>query len=538
MRIVAKPEVRPENRRALADSRDVSMKIVLTVVQIAIAIAVLSAQFLVVRFERDALWAALGASACSGLLLLILHRALAERAGSKPGFRILKTSGVALLFFPAMMFLAYSYTLFYMFGVKPVAFAAVAAAAGTWATSRGAAAAPVLCLIPAVWLLSFYVNMPALLPEIATGLISVAAVAAIKVRLRLPAAARAAAFAAYALVLYGGFWYLSPMTVFSDGVPGDAVAKHIEPLERMAASAPFPRGFYEVVESCDGSILFLSNVFSAPGALAWNRAGGETYELDWLDGAAEQLTLDCETNSAFVGEYNTGRMMSVEGGSLMGARRALPAKVFKPCRMAHLPGSNLFYVNSDLATFPWFIIDGSGNILHKINMGNIEEILPLEDDSFIAVSDGMVIRSRFDAEQGALLTVAKKPLPGVGLRFGPLYQHLAADRLRGDIYVSDFNTGQIFRVRLSDLRATKLGAYGRGLRHMTFASSRGLLAAGNYITGELLLINGSDGSVVYSKNIGSRLRGVTLSRDGERIYAASRAGVFELSLEKAVSAAR
>ncbi|HOY62411.1 MAG TPA: hypothetical protein PK745_04455, partial [bacterium] len=151
------------------------MKIALTAVQIVIAAAVLSAQFLVVRFERDALWAALGASVAAGILLLILSWAFAGRSGSKPGFRILKSSGAAPLFFPAMMFFAYSYTLFYMFGVKPVAVAAAAAVAGTRATSRGTATAPVLCLIPAVWLLSFYVNMPALLPEIATALIAVAA---------------------------------------------------------------------------------------------------------------------------------------------------------------------------------------------------------------------------------------------------------------------------------------------------------------------------------------------------------------------------
>jgi hypothetical protein len=513
------------------------MKIVMTVVEIVIAAAVISAQLLVIRFERDALWAALGVCAAAGLALLIIHRTLAARAESKPPLRIIMTSGAALLFFPAMMFLAYAFTLFYMFGTAPIALAAAAAAAGTLATSRGSVALPVLCLIPAVWLMSFYVNMPALLPEIATALISVAALATIKIRFRLPAAARAALFGSYALVLYGGFWYLSPLTIFSARTPGDAVAKHIAPLERMADSASFPRGFYEVTESCDGSILFLSNVFSSPGALAWNRNSGETSELDWIDGAAEQLAIDCETNSAIVGEYNTGRMMRVAGGSLSGARRILRAKIYKPCRMAHFPGSNLFYINSDLATFPWLVMDASGNILHKIAMGNIEEILPLEDDSFIAVSDGMVIRSRFDAAEGRLLTVAKKPLPGVGRRFGPLYQHLAFDRLRGNLYVSDFNTGYIFRVRLSDLRVKKIGEYGRGLRHMTSDPNRGLLAVGNYITGNIMLLNGNDGSVVYSKNIGSRLRGVSLSRDGERIYAVSRAGVFELSIEKAVASA-
>ena len=140
---------------------------------------------------------------------------------------------------------------------------------------------------------------------------------------------------------------------------------------------------------------------------------------------------------------------------------------------------------------------------------------------------------RLDRQKRELITIREVSLPETGIaaiRLGPLFQHLAYDERNGLVFVSDFNTGKIYSVDLADMSVRTLVRPGKGVRHLAYSPRHDVIAVGNYVTGVISIIARDSGEIIYEKNIGSRLRGVTVSRDGERIYAVSRGGVFEISL--------
>lgn len=498
-------------------------------IKIVVTAVVLAGQFLLIRYARDLIWY-LYFGSCAGGTAFLLLAALLKRSGRRNAHGMLKWTGYSLLFLPAAYAAISAFTLYYMFGYKVLIVVVPLAALCVFATCGGSVSAIALGAIPLFFLLSYYRNVPREAVYVSAAAAVIVAFFVRKLKAKVGLLFRLFFISLYFFFLYGMFWYLSPMTRLSAKVVDDDVVRHIAPIEKRISESPYPRGFYAVGESCDGKSLFVSNLFHTPGVLEWRRGDAEAVVHNEIDGSAEQIAFDCAKDDVLIGEYNTGRILMCEGGWPEGKCRRLPARVPKPCRISHYPGSNLYYVNSDYATFPWYVVDGSGKVLQRIVMGQAEEIVPLEDDTFLTVTEGIVYRMRI-GKNGGLRTLSAAVLPGLGMSFGPLYQHLAFDEKRRYLFVSDFDTGFIFRVNLKTMGVKRFGRYGRGMRHIACSPEYGLLAAGNYLNGDLMLISESGGTIIYRKKIGTRLRGVTVSRDGERVYAVSRAGVFEARLK-------
>ncbi|MEW6201599.1 MAG: hypothetical protein AB1546_06470, partial [bacterium] len=234
-----------------------------------------------------------------------------------------------------------------------------------------------------------------------------------------------------------------------------------------------------------------------------------------------------------------GNLYVFDGESMRAPREKLPIKLKNPGRIYHYPGSNLFYIHEDEVKVggkqSWIIVDEKGNLLFKFKHGlPIEEIIPLADDTFITAYTRFVYLMRYDIKKGKLELINKVSLPSKGeirdKMDQPSFNHLQYDERTNDVFVTVFSSGEIHRINMRTLKSETLAHLKKGVRFLAHAPKYNVICAGNYLTGDFSVIDQYNGDILYNINIGSRLRGVTLSRDGERVYAVSRGGVFEVNL--------
>lgn len=502
------------------------------IVNIGAALLKFAAVALLVAFQvamisvLNFIWVAAGAAA--GTALLTAARRMRRGTASW----LMKAAGITCWLAPAGLALFFETMFVSLFEIKGIVLLVSFGAAGVLLLSSGSYAIYAILALPLLYMLIYH----GLAPCAAAGCaIAVCAGAMLrKKRLRLSVPARFASGLIYGSVLYSAVWYSWPDMIHPIDTGGDPAIRHLEPVERVAARSQFPRSFYAVREGCDGETLYIINQFNSPGILEWRRGQNEVTAHREIAGAAEDLIFDCEAGTIRAAEYRTGKLFVCRGG-FDGVCDTLPANVLKPNRIYHHPKSNYYFYGGDEASFPWHIVNGKGELLHKFEIGAVVELVSLPDDSFVVSYKGRVRIMRFDEKKHSLATARSARLPDPRFhywRIGPLFQNLQYDEINGFIYISDFNTAEIYRVRLADMKISTLAKLDRGIRYIVFVPKRNMLAVGNYVTGLLSVVDAGSGKVVYEKRIGSRLRRVSASRDGDRVYAVSRGGIFEIDLNK------
>jgi len=477
----------------------------------------------------------------SPLLLILAERAKRNPAGAAWVWR-LTWAGRIFLILPGLAAADLIAILATTFGLKVVAVMLCFGAAGVLLTTGGRIAFFILCLIPPVILSYFFGILPVFgytisfrKPYVAAAslLLLAAAFSMRRIRFNISTASRFILFAVYSSVMFAGIWYGAPGMIFPKELGSDPAIRHLGALERAARDTPFPQNFYAVDEDCSGETAYLSNGYNSPGAIEWRRGASSARPHYSIKGVAEHLVFDCEARRIYSLEYYTGRVRVFHGDDLDAPMTYLPVKLELPCRIHHYPGSSILYIAGDGGRFPWYVTDTKGRLLHRFDIQRLEEIVPLADDTFVSAFKGRAYHIRLDKQKHKLITIKSARLPQCKtLRsLMPIFMHTALDERGGRVFVSDFGTGNIYSVSLPGMAARRIAKLERGVRHMAYAPQFDAVAVGNYITGDIYIIGG-DGDIKYRKGIGSRLRGITISRDGTRVYAVSRGGVFEIDLGK------
>ncbi|HOO56016.1 MAG TPA: hypothetical protein PLN69_04285 [bacterium] len=475
-----------------------------------------------------------------GAILLLLS-GYAKRKKLNPQLQWwLLWSGRIMWIIPSIALCIFMSTFFCNYGIRALFLSISIAALGTFLTANGSIWFPVLCLSFPAYLCMFtgwrFLEWANYYMYVSCAIILVPAAFFLRnTRLHFSLVFRLAAFMVYGTLLYVSVWYLWPGMVHPVNVTKDSALSHITALEKIVLKTRYPRSFYSVYEGCDGETLYVTNLFQRPGIVSWNRnTGALNLHMD-IRGASEQLLFECGSNRVYTTEFTSGKILVFNDTKLESEPEILPENIYLPVRIHKHPDSGLTFYNGDEETFPWYIVDAEGHILKKFEVGRIEELVPLADGSFITAFSGRAYHMKLDSASGEIKTIRQADLPDIGKSIfmrgvGPVFNHLRYIESQNAVIISDFATGKLYKLNTGEFEVEDFAHLSKGLRHLAFSEKHNLIASGNYLNGNIYILDASSGKVVYSRNIGSRLRGVTVSRDGERFYAVSRGGIFEITI--------
>ncbi len=499
--------------------------------------AVIAALVIVIMLDLRLAFYSLPVVIVIGSIFLVLHE-LGKRRPALPDYsRLHLWLGLIFWLLPAVLAVIFQVMFFRLFGYYGLAIMLAGGAAGIFVLESGHVAVPIICAAPLIYALKFAVRCGDTLVPVLFGAVAVVLFLVRNIKWKLPVAVRFALFSLICSFIFSAYWYILPgMRGYGDMASSgaDTPVRHIREFEDAARKTGFPREYYSVVENCAGDTLYLTNLFNSPGIIELNPVGKHVKMHSRLHGATEKLIFDCRAGRVFTAEYTTGYFYILDAADPDKIITAKKTSIIKPSRIYMYPDSELIYLNGDQPSFPWYILNTAGEVLFEFELGRIEEIVPLSDGSFLTSFGNAIHHFRYDDKNKKLEEIKTVGFPEKGLsafRPGPLYQHLAYDEQNETLYISDFNTGRIYSAKMPGLEIRVLAEPGRSIRHIAYSAAYHVVAAGNFVTGDIFIIDTQTGDTVFKQNVGSRLRGVTVSRDGEKVYAVSRDGVFEISLE-------
>jgi len=434
-------------------------------------------------------------------------------------------AGAVLVIPPWLLMISYTYDLF-----GGVILLLIIGGIPTWLLSHRLTIGTLPLLTFPVWII-FILEDSALLLFSLLALLAVPTMLFFKTKHRISFPILFLSFTIYWIPIYGILWHRLP-SPSSVTFGRDSAVRQIVEL-RDHVDEKWETKPYALEEDCSGQKLHLLNSIGRPGVWTLDRSSGEVTPRNDLQGSGDQLIFDCQRNRAYFAEYDNDRILFFNKGSLNAQFQEVQVTIEDPNKIAHHPESELVYFLPEQYG-EIYVISVDGILLFQSKTPCLtEEIIPLADDTFIAGSGKRLCHIRTSVSESRFETLGTISLPGKKPSFEFIdLVNMAYDGLGDTIYVSEFSSGRIYSLSLREMEATPLAQLDLGVRYMVHAPQYGTLAIGNFLTGDIVLIHQDSGEIQYRKNLGSRLRRLSLSRDRQRIYAVSRGGFFELSLQK------
>lgn len=285
-----------------------------------------------------------------------------------------------------------------------------------------------------------------------------------------------------------------------------------------------------LLESCDGR----SYVTGALGVtrLVPRRGGGSTEEID--EGFSRFAALDCDAERVITGNFQPGRPVElIELGFH-------PLRVLRRAPYCTERATDTVRVDGARGTAWW--VDDTGDVsgvdlatlacTTRID-GDFARDLAIDRDTGDPFILDMGRIRRWSRVRGEVIGEVRLPVRFTSpRRVGHRLGQVVLDEDRGRLIVTDMNGGTISLVRAADLTVEKTIDVGRGIRHLALDPERGLIYAGNFLTGELLALDRDGLGERRRAFVGTRIQPIALSRDGRRLTFLDESGGVVVDLER------
>ncbi len=329
-------------------------------------------------------------------------------------------------------------------------------------------------------------------------------------------------FAAAVAVLTGVGWFGATFYYGFDRGDTARVASQagmrvlVDPATREAP-ALLARTSIFAAKSCDGQTLMIGHYEDA-----WTKRLDGTAARDQVYNhrTGDELAYECERQTAWVGSYAPGGLVRLD--ATLRAQQFYPAPGRAITNLRRYGG--LLLAGDDHST-DGLVFDLAARAYRAPlrGVGSRDLVRDERTGRFIGATAFHV--RWFDGRTGRV--ERSWFVPSVQLR-------LDLDPARGDLYVSSFNNGKLYRVDVAtgEVRATR--QLGAGLRYLRVLPEQSLLAVGNYVTGELHLVRLPDLQVLATLFAGRRIRALNLAPGDHELTFVSRAGAFAWDWKKAL----
>jgi len=317
--------------------------------------------------------------------------------------------------------------------------------------------------------------------------------------------------------LFDGYFYSGYHADLTQRVVGQPGMRLLADPRSRDSSQILGRRAIFAAKSCDRRRLLIATEL---GAYIKDLSGPDSGEGVLNHRAGDEVAYECERDAVWVGVYSPGGLAML-GGDLH-VRQVFPApgRAVTNLRRA----GNLLLAGDDLTT------DGL--------------VIDLTADSFRPALRGVGSRDLLaNPKTGRYIGATVFRVHWIDPRTGDITKtmfvpsmqiRLDLDEARGDLYVSSFSSGVLYRVDAAsgEIRARlKLGA---GLRYLRVLPDESLLAIGNYATGALHLVRLPDLKVLATVFAGRRIRSLNRSPGDNELTFVSAAGVFAWNWRQAL----
>ena len=287
-----------------------------------------------------------------------------------------------------------------------------------------------------------------------------------------------------------------------------------------------------LVRPCSGSdLLYGSREVSAGVSLI--EAGSGHPRSSLAVSAGYNLAANCTEARGYVGSYDGNGIAEITLTAPLSLRLLRDVQIDSPTLIELSPGGTaLLALDDKSGAVHWidlpservtrsyqafgipngFALDDAANLIHIATSGHL---LTFDTRS------GQVVR-KLDLRRGLI-----RPFP-----LKPHFHRVVLDPETGATYVTYLEFGRVYRI---DGRRGILmleADIGRGVRDLTWDTSRGTLYVGNYITGDVLGLDAQSLEVMGRVFIGSRIRGLAV--DDQRLLATSAVGGISVEIEHLV----
>ncbi len=284
-----------------------------------------------------------------------------------------------------------------------------------------------------------------------------------------------------------------------------------------------------LLESCDGR-SYLTGALGVTRLVP--RGGGATEEID--EGFSRFAALDCANERAITGNFQPGRPVELIELGLH------PLRVLRRAPYCTERATDTVRVDETRGTAWW--VDDTGDV-SGVDLATLACTTRIEGDFArdLAIDRGtgdpfildMGRIRRWSRERGEVIGEVRLPVRFTSpRRVGHRLGQVVLDGDRGRLIVTDMNGGTISLVRAADLSVEKTIDVGRGIRHLALDPERGLIYAGNFLTGELLALDRDELGERRRAFVGTRIQPIALSRDGRRLTFLDESGGVVVDLER------
>lgn len=236
------------------------------------------------------------------------------------------------------------------------------------------------------------------------------------------------------------------------------------------------------------------------------------------------LVTDCTKGIGYVGDYTGGEIDRID----LATFTLLP-----PVPKVQIGGPTLLQLSPDGRRL--YAIDDTNGQFRRIDVATGHEDLELREclpnGLFVDETHGRVYLPSC-GWLDVYATATGRQLGHVDLRrgfdppfpFGPHFHRVTGDPTTGKVFVSYLETGRVYRIDgvSGALEAEK--RVGRGVRDITWDAHNHVVWVGNYVTGDLLMLDPDSLDVVGRIPVGRRIRSIEPSLDGRRVYVTSAVG--------------
>lgn len=255
---------------------------------------------------------------------------------------------------------------------------------------------------------------------------------------------------------------------------------------------------------CDDDLWLIGSLPTpargGPGMFIWDRGAARPRSVIPTEGVSENTVIDCKRRLAYVGLESSREVVAFRTDGL----EETAWRVFLP----HIVPRRLLLAEAGQALL---VHAGSGNAAWRIDLDSIRVTpnIPL-------VSDPDTLES----------------MPGGWIRERlPIPLSFAVDSDRNLMALSDPAEGTIRIHPLSDAPTdSRPIILRRGIRSLTLGPMGRILAAANYLTGEVTFIDTHSAKILRTYWVGHRIRSVHFTPDGSKAVAASHIGIFTLDV--------
>lgn len=272
-------------------------------------------------------------------------------------------------------------------------------------------------------------------------------------------------------------------------------------------------------ENCDGSLLLGTR--KKESGLFFLRDGKLTATK--IKAVSDYIEIDCKERLVWAGEFKKSRILGIQ---------AETGNTVKWIKRIGIPGVSRIRYDSKVHQ-----IFASRDDSREIFRYEIEN-----DKRFLQTFDLYILDFAFSTELDALFVSSwggilhRYTLSGterLETFFSPDWLiQFEIDDSDLVIYITKFYGGRVLKLNLSTLEIIDSRKLEPGIRYPLLDKKRKLLFVSNFFTGDCHMLDAGTLEILEKRNFGKRLRAVTLSENGDVLYAASSQGGFSWKIEK------